>query len=73
MPFLPADDGLVAGAPMACASETAAIRHAEAMSCRENTAGAVAFSRRGEPDLGELEDAVILKTFGQVPEDFGRG
>jgi hypothetical protein len=33
-------------------------------------AGAVAFSRQGSPDLGEFEDAVILKVFGDVPDDF---
>ena len=70
MPFRPSESGLVAGEPMECASEAAAIRHAEAMSCRENCVGAVAFSRRGDPDLGEFEDAVILKTFGTVPDDF---
>jgi hypothetical protein len=30
----------------------------------------VAFSRSGDPNLGEFKDAVILKTFRQVPEDF---
>jgi hypothetical protein len=48
----------------------AAIRRAEAMSSREEIAGAVAFYRRGNPDLGEFDEAEILKTFGQVPEDF---
>jgi hypothetical protein len=33
-------------------------------------AGAIAFSRHGSPDLGEFDDAVILKTFGDVPDDF---
>jgi hypothetical protein len=33
-------------------------------------AGAVAFWRQGSPDLGEFEDAVILKAFGDVPDDF---
>ena len=33
-------------------------------------AGAVAFSRSGDLNLGEFDDAVILKTFGKVPEDF---
>jgi hypothetical protein len=28
-------------------------------------------SRSGDPNLGEFDDAVILKTFGEVPEDFG--
>jgi hypothetical protein len=36
---------------------------------RVTIAGAVAFSRQGSPDLGEFEDAVILKTFGEVPDD----
>jgi hypothetical protein len=35
----------------------------------EVIAGAVAFSRRGSPDVGEFEDAVILKVFGDVPDD----
>jgi hypothetical protein len=38
------------------------------MSRHETNAGAVAFSRRGDPNLGEFDDAVILKTFGDVPE-----
>jgi hypothetical protein len=33
--------------------------------------GAVAFSRQGSPDLGEFDDAVILKTFGEVSDDIG--
>ena len=38
--------------------------------------GAVAFSRTGDPTLGEYQDAVILVRFGDVPEDlaeFTRG
>jgi hypothetical protein len=29
----------------------------------------VALSRQGSPDLGEFEDAVILKIFGDVRDD----
>ena len=36
----------------------------------EANAGAVALARIDSPDLGDLEDAMILKTFGDVPEDF---
>jgi hypothetical protein len=36
----------------------------------EANAGAVAFARIDSPGLGDLEDAIILKTFGEVPEDF---
>jgi hypothetical protein len=32
-------------------------------------AGAVAFSRTGDPDLGEYGDAVILARFGETPPD----
>lgn len=46
-------------------SESATIRRAHAMSSDRANAGAVAFSRRGNPNLGEFDDAVILKTFGQ--------
>jgi hypothetical protein len=28
--------------------------------------GAIAFSRTGDPALGDFEDAVILKTIGEV-------
>ncbi len=31
----------------------------------EANAGAVAFSRQGSPEVGEFEDAVILRTFGK--------
>jgi hypothetical protein len=55
---------------MECPSEGAAIRRDEAMSRHEAHAGAAALSRRGDPNLGDFEDAVILKTFGEVPEDF---
>lgn len=28
-----------------------------------------AWNRLGEPELGEFEEAVILRTFGDVPDD----
>jgi hypothetical protein len=48
------------------------VRRAQAMSCDQKIAGAIAFFRRGSPDLGEFEDAVILKAFGEVPDDLAR-
>ena len=33
----------------------------------ETSAGAVAFSRTGEPASGEFEDAVVIRSFGEVP------
>jgi hypothetical protein len=55
---------------MECAREGVAIRRAEAMSRHEANAGAVAFRRQGDPNLGEFEDAVMLKSFGEVPGGF---
>ena len=43
------------------------------MSRHDGNAGAVAFSRRTDPNLGDFENAVILKAFGEVPDDFGYG
>jgi hypothetical protein len=34
--------------------------------------GAVAFKRAGDPNVGEFSDAVVLKKFGDVPEDLER-
>jgi hypothetical protein len=72
LPFTLIEDGIAPGQAVECPHEAAAIRRAEAMSFDKANVGAVAFSRRGDLDLGEYEDAVILKTFGEVPEDFGR-
>ena len=69
LPFVRVDDGLAPGEAVECPFEAAAIRRAQAMACSEVNAGAVAFSRRGSPNLGEFEDAVILKAFGEVPDD----
>lgn len=69
LPFTRIDDGLAPGEAVECPNGTAAIRRAEAMSANRANAGAVAFSRSGDPNLGEFDDAVILKTFGEVPDD----
>lgn len=30
--------------------------------------GALAFKRSGDPGMGSFHDAVVLKTFGEVPD-----
>jgi hypothetical protein len=52
-----------------CAHAAAAIRRSEVLTSKETNAGAIAFSRSGSPELGEFEGAVILRTFGDVPDD----
>lgn len=34
--------------------------------------GALAFSRTGDPDTGDFDDAVVLFVYGQVPEQYAR-
>jgi len=67
--FVRADDGCAPGEAQECQSEAAAIRRADAMSRDPVNVGAVAFKRAGDPNVGEFSDAVVLKKFGDVPDD----
>lgn len=69
LPFMRVDDGLAPGQAVECPTGTSAVRRAETMSRNPSNAGAVAFSRSGDANLGEFDDAVVLKAFGDVPED----
>jgi hypothetical protein len=70
LPFLQDDAGSpVAGAAEECQSSSSAIRRAEALSKAAGSIGAVAFSRSGDPMIGEFSDAQLLKKFGDVPDD----
>jgi hypothetical protein len=71
LPFVRLEDGsLGRGEAVACPHSSAVIRHADAMFRDRANAGAVALARIDDPDLDNVEDAIILKTFGDVPEDF---
>ena len=70
MPFLKDDAGSpVAGAAEECQSSSGALRRAEVLSKAEGCVGAVAFSRTGDPMIGEFSDAKLLRKFGDVPDD----
>jgi hypothetical protein len=69
LPFIRTEDGTAPGEAQECQSEAAAIRRAEGMSSDPANAGAVAFKRAGDPNVGEFSDAVALKKFGDVPND----
>jgi hypothetical protein len=58
---------LVVLEPMEARSSSAAVSRARALAAKE--AGAVAFARTGDPDLGEFADAVVLFREGEVPND----
>jgi len=42
--------------------------NAEAMARISTSAGALAFKLPGDPFMGIFSDAVVLKTFGEVPD-----
>ncbi len=69
LPFTAADDGIAPGEAVECQSSSAGIRRAEALSRVAGNVGAIAFSRTGDPGSGEFSDAVVLKAFGDVPND----
>lgn len=70
MPFLQDDAGSpIAGAAEECQSASAALRRAEILSKTAGNIGAIAFSRTGDPSIGEFSDAQLLRKFGQVPDD----
>jgi hypothetical protein len=57
---------IVACEPKEARSSDQAIRMAGTMAAMEGHCGAIAFSRTGDPALGDFEDAVILRTVGEV-------
>jgi hypothetical protein len=69
LPFVCSEDGLTPGEAQECQSEGAAIRRAEGLSRNPANVGAVAFKRSGDPNVGEFSDAIVLKRFGEVPDD----
>ena len=69
LPFIRTEDGVAAGQAQEMHSEHAAIRRAEAMSREPANAGALAFKRNGDPNMGNFSDAIVLKSFGTVPDN----
>jgi hypothetical protein len=53
--------------PFEVPNERAALIRAEGWAKK---GGAIAFSRSGDPECGEFDDAVIIGRFGEIPRDF---
>lgn len=67
MPFHCNEEGeIVAGEPKECRDGGSAARWAATMAADPKNCGAIAFSRAGDPALGDFEDAVIIKSIGEV-------
>ena len=66
--FRRSEDGgeIVACDPKEARSAELAIRMANSVAAKEGHCGAIAFSRTGDPALGDFDDAVILKAIGEV-------
>jgi hypothetical protein len=70
LPFAIDDAGEpAAGTGEELQSPAAAMRRAETLSRQPGNIGAVAFSRTGDPAIGEFSDAIVLGQFGDVPND----
>jgi len=70
IPFLADPDGsLVAGAAQECHNSAAAARRAEVLAHAAGHIGAIAFSRSGDPVIGEFGDPKLIRKVGNVPED----
>jgi len=69
LPFVRTEEGVAPGQAQEMPNEPAAIRRAESMSRDPANAGAIAFKRSGDPNMGNFGDATILKTFGEAPEN----
>lgn len=68
LPIIRNEEGdLVAEDGQEAPSAFAAQRRAQALIGKK--AGAIAFSRTGDPAIGEFDDAVVLSRFGEVPDD----
>jgi hypothetical protein len=65
LPFVEAPRGLLAEEAIEARGKAEAVRMGKRLA--EMKAGVIVFSRSGNPDLGEYEDAKILAKFGQVP------
>ena len=67
LPFLKTEDAIATGQAQEMPSASAAVRRAELMSRDPLNAGALAFRRSGNPNLGDFGEPTILGTFGEVP------
>ena len=57
--------GRSTGVPKRSCSDQAGRRNVK----RSSQCGVVAFKHAGDPNVGEFSDAVVLKKFGDVPND----
>jgi hypothetical protein len=69
--FVEQDGGLLAAEPKACPSAGSALSLASRLAT--TNIGVIAWSRTGDPELGDWEPAVVLARTGTIPEEFEAG
>jgi len=70
VPFDYVGDAIVAGEPERCSSPAAAIERAQGLWKTFGHAGAIAFSRTSDFQIGAFGTKQILRRFGQVPSEY---
>ena len=68
VPFKLTDDGVFAETGIQCPTERSAIAQAKS-AVAKGAIGAVAFSRSGDPALGEYGEAIVICREGDVPTE----
>jgi hypothetical protein len=70
LPLVAGRKGRIAeGEPVPCASGVSAIKTAQRIMASGRALGVIAFSKTGDPDTGDYEDAVVLTVLGSVPPE----
>jgi hypothetical protein len=70
LPFDFVDDGIAAGEAIECASPLAAIERAQGLWRIFGHAGAIAFVRTSDFEIGKFNDKRVLRRFGQVTDEY---
>jgi hypothetical protein len=70
LPFDFVDGGIAAGQPIECVSPAAAIERAQGLWRIFGHAGAIAFVRTTDFEIGKFNDKHVLRRFGQVTAEY---
>ena len=70
LPFDFVDGGIAAGEPIECASPAAAIERAQGLWKVFGHAGAIAFVRTTDFEIGKFNDKRVLRRFGHVTDEY---
>lgn len=67
-PFQETNRGALVALPAVAARDA---EHARRLAARQagTAVGAIAFSRRADPEAGDYEEAIVLMRWGRVPDD----